>query len=71
MDTKAELWEGSIEDIDDCYDKIVNLMETVHNLDGNFDENEVLHVVKDLQDFTINDMESIDKLNIDLVDIDD
>ncbi len=43
-------------------------MECVHNLDGNYDENEVLHVVKEIQDFTFNDFEVIEQLNIDIID---
>lgn len=66
---KVEIWEGSVDDLENgCYSKIIALMECVHNLDGNYDESEVLQVAKELQNFTINDMESIDKLNIDIID---
>ena len=46
--------------------KIVNLMEVVHNLPGNYDEVEALQVAKELQNFTINDLDHIDSLDIDL-----
>ena len=71
MATIAKVWEGSVDDLDGCYHKIIDLMECVHNLDGNYCENEVLQVAKVLQDFTINDMDEVDRLNIDIIDDDD
>ena len=68
---KIEVWEGSVDDLDGCYHKVIALMECVHNLDGNYDESEVLQVAKELQNFTINDMEAIDQLNIDIYDDDE
>ena len=68
---KIKLWEGSVDELDGCYSKIIALMECVHNLDGNYDVGEVLQVAKVLQDFTINDMDAIDQLNIDIYDDDD
>ena len=67
--SRAELWSGEISD--EVYTKIISVMECVHNLDGNYDLSEVLQVAKVLQDFTINDMENIDELNIDIYDEDD
>ena len=67
--SRAELWSGEISD--EVYTKIISLMECVHNLDGNYDLSEVLEVAKVLQDFTVNDMENIDELNIDIHDEDD
>jgi len=60
----ATLWEGEL--CDDVYDKLVSIMECVHNLDGNCDESEALQVAKVLQDFTVNDLDHIDSLNIDI-----
>ena len=71
MSVIAKLWEGSVDDLDGCYSKIIAVMECVHNQDGNFCEDEVLQVAKELQSFTINDMEAIDQLNIDIIDEDD
>ena len=70
MDTVAKLRNGNKDDLDGFYYKIISVMECVHNLDGNYDENEVLHVAKELQDFTFNDFEVIEQLNIDIIDVD-
>lgn len=53
------------------YCKIVSLMEVVHNLDGNYNESEALQVAKELQNFTINDLDAIDRLSIDVEDLDE
>ncbi len=68
MDSIARLRNGNSDDLDGFYYKVISLMECVHNLDGNYDENEVLHVVKEIQDFTFNDFEVIEQLNIDIID---
>ncbi|MDE0315415.1 MAG: hypothetical protein OXM61_10970 [Candidatus Poribacteria bacterium] len=60
----ATLWSGELDD--DVYCKLVSIMECVHNLDGNLDESEALQVAKVLQDFTVNDLDHIDTLNIDI-----
>lgn len=62
----ATVWQGELSG--EVFCKLVHLMETVHNLDGNYDENEALQVAKVLQDFTMNDLEHIDSLNIDIHD---
>ena len=66
---RATLWSGQLSD--EVYCKLVSIMECVHNLDGNYDESEALQVAKVLQDFTINDLDEIDQLNIDIHDDDD
>ena len=66
---RATLWSGQLSD--EVYGKIISLMECVHNLDGNYDESEALQVAKVLQDFTLNDLDEIDTLNIDIHDDDD
>jgi len=60
----ATLWEGELDG--DVYHKLVELMECVHNLDGNYNISEALQVAKVLQDFTVNDLDHIDTLNIDI-----
>ena len=67
--TTARLWSGELSD--EVYGKIINIMECVHNLDGNYCESEALQVAKVLQDFTLNDIEEIDQLNIDIHDDDE
>lgn len=62
----ATLWEGELDD--DVYWKLVAIMEAVQNTPGNFDESEALVVAKVLQDFTVNDLEHIDTLNIEVDD---
>ena len=60
----ATLWGGDISS--EVYNKIVNVMECVHNQPGNYDESEVLEVAKQLQGFTTNDIDEIDQLTIDI-----
>ena len=59
--TIASLKKGQLND--EVYGKIVDLMECVHNLDGNYDESEVLQVADMLQNFSSNDLDHINSLD--------
>ena len=47
---------------DSLYCKVVDIMEVVHNLDGNYDLSEVGKVIDSLRNLTIEDLEAMDDL---------
>ena len=54
----------------EVFGKIVDLMECIHNLDGNYDESEVLQVADALRDFSSSDLDHINSLDhIDMLEI--
>ena len=50
--------------------KVVRIMETVFNLDGNFNEIEILQTLDSIRHLTIDDLDEIDSLELQCVDLD-